>query len=143
MKKKRLSFFTVGIVLLIFSVAIFIVSAMNDKDLALHSDLTDEKVLRIADSSTVDDYKSVVSNPTVGGRYNGRVWSDKSVFAHDGTNNPNVVTLDEKFDISYNEDFLHVFSALGSSQVVTEYPPVPRMSLVIKAADKMITNLME
>lgn len=89
-----------------------------------------ESVERNADYSTVDNYKNIITDEDVGDRYNGRVWADKSVYAHDNLSNSNVINLDNKFDISFQEDFLHVFSVLGSSQIVKQYPPSP-IDLVI------------
>lgn len=70
-------------------------------------------VNHIADPSTVDAYVSIMEGPgrNYNGRYNGRVWTDKSVYAQ-GT----PVTLDGKFSFPFNSDFLEVYSALGSSQ---------------------------
>ena len=59
-------------------------------------------IIRTADSSTVDSYKLIETNGEIGGRYNGRVWTDKSVYSHD--TNP-TVKLDERFNISYDDDF--------------------------------------
>ena len=88
---------------------------------------------RVADPDTMDDYLNRLLSATNGSRYAGRVWTDKSVFAH--FNGTNTLTMDMATDgyvgnVSFNADFLHVFSALASSQVVNEYPPTP-VDLVI------------
>ena len=93
-------------------------------------------VTRQADPSTMDTYKEMLdfSQNT---RYAGRLWSDKTVFALGDNKNDN----DENWDgntlhlnladdgvdgqsIKLDEDFLHVFSALGSSLEITGVPPV-------------------
>ena len=102
-------------------------------------------VTRQADPSTMDDYQKMLdfSEHT---RYAGRVWSDKTVFAlGDNTNDQDddwdgkTLTLTEKDDgveepkndgedednkITLDEDFLHVYSVLGSSQEIVGVPPV-------------------
>ncbi len=89
---------------------------------------------RTADRDTMDDYLNQLLSMEWGSRYAGRIWTDKSVFAfEDG--GPNLVNLfmttdGYKGQVGYTADFLHVFSALASSQVVNEYPPAP-IDLVI------------
>ncbi len=77
--------------------------------------LTDEDIISSVDDSTVDAYKTAINNEN-SSRENGRIWVDKSVYKHDNTNEMNTVTLDNEFNIDYDDDFLEVFSALGSSQ---------------------------
>ena len=126
-------------------------------------------VIRTADESTVDSYNEFMTeNGRISGRYNGRIWTDKSVYSYNDT--AGSVSLDNgKFSIEFNngeksEDFLTVFSALGSSQIVTGKVPTPtdvmiiidasssmgnaeksdsRISLTISAADKAVKKLME
>lgn len=102
---------------------------------------TDVKT-READPNTMETYKGKLlsdseggSSETTGSRYAGRVWSDKSVVAHD--NNRNFQELELKMEddgykgsVNFNADFLHIYSTLTSSQVVNEYPPSP-IDLVI------------
>ena len=89
---------------------------------------------RTADRDTMDDYLNQLLSMNWGSRYAGRIWTDKSVFAFkDG--GPNLLNLlmttdGYKGQVGYNADFLHVFSALASSQVVNEWPPSP-IDLVI------------
>lgn len=91
-------------------------------------------VTRQADPSTMDKYKEMLdfSSNT---RYAGRLWSDKTVFAlgyndnKDPDWNGSTLTLKKADDgvdgsISLDEDFLHVYSVLGSSQQVNEPAPV-------------------
>ena len=93
-------------------------------------------VTRQADPSTMDTYKQMLdfSKNT---RYAGRLWSDKTVFAlgdetdgRDDNWDGDTLTLNMADDgvdgqsIKLDEDFLHVFSALGSSLEITGVPPV-------------------
>ncbi len=91
-------------------------------------------VNRVADRNTMDDYKNRLLSETVGSRYAGRVWTDKSVFAYDVGGN-NEIGLDMATDgyngnVSFNADFAHVFSALASSQLENEAVTSP-LDLVI------------
>ena len=86
-------------------------------------------IVRVADASTVDDYKENIQ----GGRYNGRVWTDKSVYANNGDGQ---VTLDDKFNIQYDDDFLTVFSALGSSQSIEQNTALD-ISIIIDVSGSM------
>ncbi len=99
-------------------------------------------VTRQADPSTMDTYKEMLdfSQNT---RYAGRLWSDKTVFALDyrqseasGLRDPNWdgknLTLNKADDgvdqkITLDEDFLHVYSVLGSSQAINAAVPVDLM----------------
>lgn len=68
---------------------------------------------KISDYNTMDSYLNNLVNDENGSRYAGRIWADKSVF------NDNI-SLDMETDgfngtIINNSDFLHVYSALGSS----------------------------
>ncbi len=67
---------------------------------------------RIVDENTSNYYKNTISNKNLGTLYDDSIWSDKSVYTE------NNITLDNKFKIENNDDFLTAFSALGSSQVV-------------------------
>ena len=85
---------------------------------------------RGADPNTTDSYMSMLLGGGTAGsdasrdgaRYAGRIWSDKTVIANkDG--NAASISLDMATDgstetVSTQEDFLHVFSVLGSNQVV-------------------------
>ncbi len=94
-------------------------------------------IVRIADASTVDDYKENLN--IMGGRYNGRVWTDKSVYANNGDGQ---VTLDNKFNIQYDDDFLTVFSALGSSQSVKQMTALD-ISMIIDMSGSMGTDVID
>ncbi len=91
----------------------------------------------IADNDTTDTYREALINDTNGSRYAGRIWSDKSVF----TGN---ISLDNETDgydgiINNNSDFLHVFSALGSSQAYVGLPPTKTV-IVIDNSGSMYSN---
>lgn len=97
-----------------------------------------EDVISKADKSTVDDYKNVLENTKFGGRYDGRVWTDKSVYV----NNDEIIKLDNKFDIEFDDDFLTVFSALGSSQYV-EKKNIFDVLMVIDASGSMSHDVVD
>lgn len=101
---------------------------------------------RTADPGTMDKYIDAVLggwNSTEkeiqrndGSRYAGQVWVDKSVFAYNvsddkATWDGSELTLHEKTDglgdtitLPGGSDFLHVFSALGSTEQITGQTPV-------------------
>ncbi len=110
-------------------------------------------VTRQADPSTMDDYIRMLDFD-VNTRWAGRLWSDKSVFAYgyadegDRVNlwnrRTNVLKLSELLDgvsgeIPLTDDFLHVYSALGSSLEVTGVPPV-RTVIVFDNSGSMYTQ---
>ncbi len=106
--------------------------------LAASSELRNSKYE--VDQDTTDDYISHLINDENGSRYAGRVWSDKSVFRES-------ITLDKETDgytgtITNNSDFLHVFSALGSSQAWIGLPPA-RTIIVIDNSASMYKNSKE
>lgn len=91
--------------------------ALTVTDVSAHH--TDDVLDRVADGDTLGDYLNTM-NLYASSRYAGRVWSDKSVFAHDKSAETNTLSLTIDRDgiedsVEYNSDFLHVFSALGSS----------------------------
>ena len=92
---------------------------------------------RTADPNTMENYLNEgVLGLDKSSRHAGRIWSDKTVFAT-GYNNysggafdGNTLQLDNSKDgtnskIKSNTDFLHVFSTIGSSQVVDQYTTQP------------------
>ncbi len=109
-------------------------------------------VIRQADPSTMDTYKDVL-NLDENTRYAGQLWMDKSVFAYGADDygdrkdrwKNNTLTLDENLDgvggsIKLNEDFLHVYSAVGSSQELTGVPPV-RTVIVFDNSGSMYNSI--
>ncbi len=80
---------------------------------------------RISDNNTMESYKGQLIDEDPNGRgsrYAGRVWADKSVEANNakGTFNLGLKEEDDGVttNVGLNTDFLHIFSTLGSSQVV-------------------------
>ncbi len=82
----------------------------------------------MADPNTMDSYIGEMLDDKNGNRYAGRIWSDKTVFAY-GSNEEeggladNTLLLDEETDgyagsLSFDSDFLNVYSAMGSSQLL-------------------------
>ncbi len=112
---------------------------------------------RVADPDTMDSYTNILLNKSTGSRYAGRVWTDKSVFAYKDGNSytsthfkdgNNTLTLDMTTDgyngdVSFNADFLHVFSALASSQIVNEYPPQPLDVMFVLDVSGSMGQIME
>ena len=86
-----------------------------------------EKVIdRYADGNTTDTYMDFL-NLAENSRFAGRVWTDKTVFSKE-TVEGNQAVVDEKplsFPQSGDQDFLAVFSALGSNQVVNGKKTIP------------------
>lgn len=125
---------------------------------------------RVADVSTMDSYLDAslggyvsvdgVSMPSVrnndGSRYAGEVWADKSVYARydtvpgngDGAFDGQTLQLgkytdgvDAQITMDPDADFLHVFSALGSSEVLSDTVPVPLdVVFVLDTSSTMVYN---
>ena len=101
------------------------------------SDVPTDGVTRQADPSTMDTYQKMLDF-TENTRYAGRLWSDKTVFALEDNTHDNdkdwdgkTLTLNPQDDgvkntasITLDEDFLHVYSVLGSSMEFVGVPPV-------------------
>ncbi len=109
-------------------------------------------VNREADPSTMDTYVKML-NFDENTRWAGRLWSDKSVFAYgagdigdrSGLWLNNILTLSEALDgtngsITLNNDFLHVYSALGSSLQITGVPPVRTVIVFDNSASMYNSN---
>lgn len=106
---------------------------------------------RQADPNTMESYKDVLLSDEVGGngsRYAGRVWADKTVQTHSNnssTTSNSSLTLTEADDgldgsVGYNSDFLHVFSTIGSSQVVNQYASKPIDVVLLLDISSSMTN---
>ena len=89
----------------------------------------------IADSSTALGGRDILAQE--GGRYAGRVWSDKSVYTNDN------VVLNAGVNVEKGDaDFLTIFSALGSSRNVTSRVKLPLdVVFVIDISGSMNTAL--
>ncbi|MCH5187206.1 MAG: VWA domain-containing protein [Oscillospiraceae bacterium] len=84
---------------------------------------TDGTKKRVADDSTVDTYESFLLNDE-SARYVGRVWTDKSVYAADSSSGKGSALVDGKTE-EFTEDFLEVFSAMGSTLEVNGEMQLP------------------
>ena len=117
---------------------LFPVTALADRATPLNEHI--EASGRIADPGTMDAYMEELFSDGDGDRYAGRIWADKTVFAfgagpEDGGLTGNILPLDEDTDgyegtVGFDADFLNVYSALGSTQVVNDYMTSP-LDLVI------------
>ena len=107
---------------------------------------TQGDVARTADYGTWETYpEQLLGGPNGlnadGTRYAGRIWSDKSVVAN--AQDQAAIDLSSQWDgysgeVSTEADFLHVFSALGSSQVVKERYAIPLdITLVLDTSNSM------
>ena len=100
------------------------------------------EVSRVSDPETMDSYQML--DDKNGTRYAGRIWSDKSVFSYDelnGSLNLDVDTDGVNGKVEFNEDFLHVFSTLGSSQQVLGVKSSPLdVVLLIDISTSMTTS---
>lgn len=90
----------------------------------------------VADSSTADGYQSILGTTDEEGkevsstRYAGRVWTDKSVTTEPtvtftGTGDSGTETNNFSFTRSVEGDFLVTYSALATSQQITQLPKIP------------------
>ena len=109
-----------------FLIMILIFSTFFNTSFGVIFALTTLAEERVADPSTVDNYKNFLSS-----RYNGKIWTDKSVYSYDDTrgnvtldNGLSYVNAGNGFNFNFNDDFLTVFSALGSSEAINETPPI-------------------
>lgn len=96
------------------------VSGSEDGIIPLNA-TTDTKK-RVADDSTVDTYEGFLLNAQ-STRYAGRIWTDKSVYAA-GNDGSGIALVDSKPE-TFREDFLEVFSAMGSTLAVNGEYEVP------------------
>lgn len=96
---------------------------------------TDEATNYVADTSTADAYKDIFGMPgtagseTISTRYSGRVWADKSVSAGNSVTfsgvDENGSATTHSLDKKYNGDFLVTYSAMATSQEITQLPKIP------------------
>lgn len=82
----------------------------------------------ISDSPTIYSYYNALLENEESTFYSGRVWTDKTVYANP-TNGSTSLSIDSK-SVNYSEDFLEVYSALGSTQGIGESKKKP-IDLVI------------
>lgn len=96
---------------------------------------TDGATNYVADTSTADAYKEIFGMPgnagseTISTRYSGRVWADKSVSAGDSVRfsgvDENGAETAYSLDKKYGGDFLVTYSAMATSQEITQLPKIP------------------
>lgn len=86
----------------------------------------------VADSTTQDGWKSILlgENGESSTRYAGRVWTDKSVTADNevvftGSGDSGTAQNEFRFTRSQDGDFLVTYSALATSQQITQLPKIP------------------
>ncbi len=115
------------------TVKLFSVATKNDL-LAVNSNYN-----RIADPNTMDDYINVL-NLKENSRNAGRVWSDKTVFAAGSTLQLDFATDGLNTTVKTDTDFLHVFSTIGSSQVVNEVATKPLDVVLLLDISSSMTN---
>ncbi len=103
---------------------------------------------RISDNNTMEDYKDQLIDEDPNGRgsrYAGRVWADKSVEANNakGTFNLGLKEEDDGVttNVGLNTDFLHIFSTLGSSQVVDRESTKPLDVVLLLDISSSMTRL--
>lgn len=101
------------------------------------TDTSTPGVTRTADESTMNSYKKELINSENGSRYAGRVWTDKTVFATGEDSNYDDVKWEnsilsfgnnndpDEWQVETSDDFLHVFSAITSSQQIIEQYHTP------------------
>lgn len=87
---------------------------------------------RVADSTTQDGWNSILlgEDGKSSTRYAGRVWTDKSVTTNSevvftGTGDSGAAQNEFTFIRSENGDFLVTYSALATSQQITQLPKIP------------------
>ena len=110
------------LLVLCLCMAVSCVTVINMDEPEVFAAQTSGTIDHIADGDTMDSYRDLIALRDESRRA-GRVWADKSVFTDD-------VELNMDWDgydgtVSNGEDFLHVFSALGSSQVVDTRETIP------------------
>ena len=87
-------------------------------------ELGNNNISYVVDNNTMDSYKDYLINDKTGSKNAGKIWSDKTVLSS------STLTLDEETDgvsgiITNDSDFLHVYSALGSSKRVSRLESIP------------------
>lgn len=76
---------------------------------------------KVADDDTSQTYQEILGNESDGGRYAGRIWTDKTILTGDFTE----TTERQTITVQNDSDFLAVFSALGSSRSVNHFESSP------------------
>ncbi len=98
---------------------------------------------KVTDASTANNYMTVLGNRSDGGRYAGRVWTDKSVY-QEGMRNVDGISTNINLDSSKGEEFLISFSALGSSRILKGESTTPvDLVLVLDVSTSMDADTMD
>lgn len=104
----------------------------------ISQDLGNSNLSYLVDANTMDSYKDYLINDKLGTKNAGKIWADKTVISDAS------LTLDEETDgvkatITNDSDFLHVYSALGSSTnlVYSEIHPLD-VVLLLDVSSSMI-----
>lgn len=98
----------------------------------------ENEISRIADSPTLNNYLTKVMTPIPNSKYSGRVWTDKTVYP----NNSNHSISIDNTKINFEDDFLEVFSALGTNLGIGEYEKTPiDLILTIDCSGSMATPI--
>ncbi len=139
MEKRNLKNFSTKVL----SIAVVLTFMISILGYVMGTSLSKSKYQHVADPNTMEDYKDKLITKDNGTRYAGRVWADKSVQAK-GTNN-NELQLHMNDDAStetvgYNTDFLHIFSTIGSSQVVNQSTSRPIDVVLLLDISSSMTN---
>ena len=149
MNKKTMKFTALValIAILLTGIAsLFISYAKPDNEISFKTILANNNVNRLMDNVTVDSYKDFFK-ASDGTRYDGRIWSDKSVYSYDKSQGS--VTLDKNlsyvnngngFTTKFETDFMHVFSVLGSSQERTQQV-AKNLVIVLDNSSSMYANV--
>ncbi|MCH5199017.1 MAG: hypothetical protein J1E34_08955 [Oscillospiraceae bacterium] len=109
---------------------------------AAEDNITPGTVGHIADADTTDSYPQLVALRNESRRA-GRVWADKSVFTKEIILDMETDGYDGSVSVSQKNgrDFLHVFSTLGSSQVVDTKETIPLdVVFILDFSSSMITH---
>ncbi len=75
---------------------------------------------KVADNETLYEYKSALEDEKPGTRLSGRVWSDKTVYS-----NENKTIEVDNHSIKSEDDFVEIYSALGSNSKIGEAKNTP------------------
>lgn len=130
-KRARGTFKAIGALMALLSVLAVCVFA--GAEIALAN--TDGATNYVADASTADAYKDIFGMPgtagpeTISTRYSGRVWADKSVSTGDEVTfsgvDENGGETTYSLEKKYGGDFLVTYSAMATSQEITQLPKIP------------------
>lgn len=97
---------------------------------------------KVTDATTANNYLTVLGNRSDGGRYAGRVWTDKSVY-QEGMKSIDGIQTNISLDEKEGEEFLIAFSALGSSRILRGEATTPvDLVLILDVSTSMDSDTM-